>query len=223
MLVLVADRHPLFREVLRTLIEEALPSGRCLEAATVADVLDVLASGDGVRLMLIDQSLADSDGLAGLLRLSIAAPDVPIILFSIVESPSAAFHTLVCGAAGFISKSLSRDAMLRAIAMVLDGGIYPPLAGGKDRSRAETGERIDTLTVRERMVLEALVRGCSNKQIAFELQVSDTTVKVHVSSVLRKMRVHSRTQAVIKTKRLGEDDAPPQGGGDSPLRKSLAR
>lgn len=203
MLVLVADRHPMFREVLRALIEEALPLARCLEASTIADVLDVLASGDGVRLMLIDQSLADSDGLTGLVRLSIAAPDVPIILFSIVESQSVAFHALVCGAAGFVSKSLTRDEMLRAMAVVLDGGAYPPRLGGKGQS---SSERLDILTVRERMVLEALVRGCSNKQIAFELQVSDTTVKVHVSSVLRKLRVHSRTQAVIKTKRLDDDE-----------------
>ncbi|KIL99508.1 Transcriptional regulator LuxR family [Paramagnetospirillum magnetotacticum MS-1] len=206
MLVLVADRHPLFREVLRTLMEVALPSARCLEAASVADVLDVLAAGDGVRLMLVDQALSDSDGLTGLVRLSIAAPDVPVILFSSVESAAVAFHALVCGAAGFISKSLTREEMLQAIAVVLDGSTYPPLVDAKGRRRSESGERVDTLTVRERMVLEALVRGCSNKQIAYELQVSDTTVKVHVSSVLRKLRVHSRTQAVIKTKRIEDDE-----------------
>ena len=155
--------------------------------------------------MLIDQSLADSDGLSGLVRLSIAAPDVPVILFSILDSPAVAFHAQVCGASGFISKSLTRDEMIRAIAVVLDGGVYPPLVDVKGRCRSGSGERIDALTVRERMVLEALIRGCSNKQIAFELQVSDTTVKVHVSSVLRKLRVHSRTQAVIKTKRLDEE------------------
>ena len=204
MLVLVADRHPLFREVLRALMEDALPSARCLEVSTIADVLDVLGSGDGVRLMLIDQSLVDSDGLTGLIRLSLAAPDVPVILFSGEEAPAVAFHALVCGAAGYVPKSLNRDQMLAAIALVLDGGIYPPLGGGTSRARPDLTERIDTLTLRERMVLEALIRGCSNKQIAFELQVSDTTVKVHVSSVLRKLRVHSRTQAVIKTKRQDE-------------------
>lgn len=207
MLVLVADRHPMFREVLRTLIEEALPAARCLEATTIADVVDLLAAGNGVRLMLIDQSLADSDGLTGLVRLSIAAPDVPIILFSGAESQVVAFHAQVCGAAGFIPKSLTRDAMLSAIAIVLDGGTYPPLVDAKGRRRPESAERVDALTVRERMVLEALVRGCSNKQIAYELQVSDTTVKVHVSSVLRKLRVHSRTQAVIKTKRTEDENA----------------
>lgn len=208
MLILVADRHPLFREVLKALIDEMLPDARCLEAGSFADVQDLVTAGNGVGLILIDQSLPDGDGLGGLVRLAIAAPDVPIIMFSEAESRSAAFHAQVLGAAGFIAKSMTRDQMREALSVVLDGGAFPPLVDSRGRRRPDETERIDALTVRERMVLEALVRGCSNKQIAYELQVSDTTVKVHVSSVLRKLRVHSRTQAVIKTKRSGEDDEP---------------
>ena len=202
MLVVVADRHPLFREILRGLVDEVLPGARCLEAATIADVLGLLTAGNGVGLLLIDQALPDADGLAGLVSLAIAAPDLPIILFSPVDNPAVRFQALVCGATGFVSKAQTRPEMVAIIAKVVGKEAGP--ADSRSRTRAETAERIDILTVRERMVLAALVRGCSNKQIAYELQVSDTTVKVHVSSVLRKLRVHSRTQVVIKTKRIGE-------------------
>ena len=203
MLVVVADHHPLFREVLRGVVEEVLPGTRCLEAATVVDVLDLLTAGHGVGLLLVDQALPDADGLVGLVRLAIAAPDLPIILFSPVDGPAVRSHALVCGAAGFVPKSLTRAEMVAIIAGVV-GKETAPADTIRHRSRVEAAERIDILTVRERMVLEALIRGCSNKQIAYELQVSDTTVKVHVSSVMRKLRVHSRTQVVIKTKRIGE-------------------
>ncbi len=216
MLVVVADCHPLFREVLRGLVDEILPGACCLEAATVVDVLDLLAAGNGVGLLLVDQSLPDADGLAGLVRLAISAPDLPIILFSPMDSPVVRFHALVCGAAGFVSKSLTRPEMVAIIAGVIGKGAAP--LDIRHRSRAEPAERVDILTLRERMVLEALVRGCSNKQIAYELQVSDTTVKVHVSSVLRKLRVHSRTQVVIKTKRINEGITPPSPRTDLSVR-----
>lgn len=206
MLVLVADRHPLFRDVLKALVRDVLPAARCLEAATFTDLVDVLSSGEGVRLMLVDQSLPDADGLGGLVRLSIAAPDIPIMVFSSGGARATALHARVCGAAAFVSKSQTREEMVRAVANVLTDGFHPVEAELGRRGRFETVERLDVLTVRERMVLEALTRGCSNKQIAYELQVSDTTVKVHVSSVLRKLRVHSRTQAVIKTRRTEDDD-----------------
>lgn len=199
MLVVVADRHPLFREVLRGLVEEILPGARCLEAASIADMRDLLAAGHGVGLLLVDLTLPDADGLAGLVELAVAAPDLPIVVFTADDNPLVRFHALVCGAAGVVPKSLARPEMVAAIA----GTVAAP----EIRPRPRLGERIDVLTLRERMVLAALIRGCSNKQIAYELQVSDTTVKVHVSSVLRKLRVHSRTQVVIRTKRI-EDTAP---------------
>jgi DNA-binding NarL/FixJ family response regulator len=207
MLVVVADRHPLFREVLRGLVDDLLPGACCLEAGSVADVLDLLAAGQGVGLLLVDQALPDGDGLAGMVRLSIAAPDIPLVLFSPVDGPAARFQALVCGAAGFIAKSLTRPEMLRALSAAT--GLDPAPQGPRNRPRIEVEERVDVLTLRERMVLEALVRGCSNKQIAYELQVSDTTVKVHVSSVLRKLRVHSRTQVVIRTRRVEDGSIRP--------------
>lgn len=188
--ILIADRHPLYRAVLRDMVAECGHVAECLEAQTL-DQVHAQATGD-LALALIDLSMDRMDGFAGLLRLAMAQPLLPIVVVAAMEAEELTRRALICGAAACISKSQNRAQILTA----LQGVLHPA-------TPSQCGERLDVLTARERMVLEALVRGSSNKRIAFELQVTDTTVKAHVSSVLRKLGVHSRTQAVIKVR--GED------------------
>lgn len=188
MQIVVAERHPLYREILRDLVGHAAPSADCMEVASMADLLERAAAVADLGLILLDLALDGMDGLTGLLRLSALHPGAPVIVVAAAEDGEASRRALVCGAAAFLPKSMSAEEMLPAIRAVLAG-----------RCPADDDEpRLDVLTPRERVVLEALVRGRSNKQIAFELRVSDTTVRAHVSAVLRKLGVRSRTQAVIK-------------------------
>ncbi len=189
--VLVADCHPMFREMLRSVIAEALPSPSFLEVETFAEAKDVVSQCDHLGLALLDLTLAGIEGLTGVLRLSILRPSVPFMVVAALDSPDLMRRALVCGAAGFLSKSLAREQMWAEIQVS---------AGRTAPHQGENGERLDCLTIRERMVLEAMVRGRSNKQIAYELQITYTTVKVHVSSILRKLRVRSRIQAIIATR-----------------------
>lgn len=188
--ILIADRHPLYRGILREVVTGGRPATECLEAQTLDEVFALAA--ESPALLLVDLSLDNMDGLTGLLRLCMRLPQVPIVVVSATEAEDLTRCALICGAAACIAKSMNRAEMLAALRPLLQcPGTMPPRG---------SGERLDVLTARERMVLEALVRGSSNKRIAYELQVTDTTVKAHVSAILRKLGVHSRTQAVIKAR-----------------------
>jgi len=193
--ILVADRHPLFREVLRDVVAEALPSPIFVEAQNFAEAEEAVSRGESLGLALVDLALGGIEGLAGVLRLSVLRPSMPIVVVSAVEGADLARRSLVCGAVGFLPKSLARERMWTEIRAGVGIDCRRPAA----RHSADS-ERLDVLTLRERMVLESMVRGRSNKQTAYELQITYTTVKVHVSSILRKLQVRSRIQAIIATR-----------------------
>lgn len=194
--VLIAERHPLFRECLRGLVQDAV--GECLvvEAADCRTALDAVRHLD-LRLILLDLTIDDMEGLVGLVELTLAAPRVPVLVVSAHESGDVIRHALVCGAAGYVPKSLTRQMVTDAIRRVMAGGVFHPHHNGLGGDG-----RLDALTLRERAVFSLLVAGRSNKQMAFDLSVSDATIRAHMSAVLRKLGVRSRTQAVIAARRL---------------------
>jgi DNA-binding NarL/FixJ family response regulator len=204
--VIIADDHPLFRDALRHVIGQALPAANCAEAQEFSQVGEVIGAGDQVDLILLDLNMPGMDGFTGLLRLREDLPDTPIIVVSATEESDVIEQALACGAAGFIPKSWPKDRMCDAVALVMSGDIYRPEELLKDKRRPIDPlleEKLGSLTHRQRMVLALLAKGKSNKQIAYELDVTNTTVKAHMTAILRKLKVTSRTQAVIAARQIG--------------------
>lgn len=202
--VLIADDHPLFREALRQVIAAALPDHAISEACTLDQAVSA-ASGDDLDLILLDINMPGMNGFNGLIALRNHVPAIPVVVVSAEEGRDTVRHAMTLGASGFIPKSLDREQMILAVNCVLAGEIFVPvdLADG-------TGSKIGddlrdgyaALTAQQRKVLEMLAQGKSNKVIAYELDVTESTVKAHVSAILTKLKVSSRTQAVLNAAKL---------------------
>lgn len=209
---LIIDDHPLFREALHSAVRIAYPDVDTVEARSVAEALELLADPKPFDLALLDLSMPGVQGFEGLLQLRTRYPRLPVVVVSGHEEPKIISEALSYGAAGFIPKSVRKDELAQAIRSVMDGAIYVPEnyggqtleADGSDR--AEMLQRLAKLTPQQLRVLQMLKQGMLNKQIAYELQVGETTVKAHVSEILRKLNVYSRTQAVIEVSKLDNAD-----------------
>ncbi|QDB99706.1 response regulator transcription factor [Mesorhizobium sp. 8] len=209
---LIIDDHPLFREALHSAVQMAYPDVDTVEARSIAEALDLLAGATSFDLALLDLSMPDVHGFDGLLQLRIRHPRLPVVIVSGHEDAKIISEALSYGAAGFIPKSARKDDLAAAIRSVMDGAIYvpqnyQPQPADADRTdRADMVQRLSKLTPQQLRVLQMLRQGMLNKQIAYELQVGETTVKAHVSEILRKLNVYSRTQAVIEVAKLDNAD-----------------
>ena len=199
--ILIADDHPLVRDGLRTVISVAFDQTELFEAASIAEAQAVIDREGDFDLVLLDLNMPDADGFSGLIALRSRFPSIPIVIVSGAVESGLISAAIAHGAAGFIPKSLKRSAIVAAIHAILAGDVFMPeefrIGSGEGLEGTEIRRRIDTLTPQQRVVLGLVVAGKLNKQIAFELDVSMTTVKAHVSAVLAKLNVFSRTQAVI--------------------------
>ena len=210
--VLIVDDHSLVRDGLRSILEVSFPECEILEADSFEQALEELQKADEVDLVLLDLNIPDVNRLSGLKQLRADFPSTPVVMVTGVVDPIVMRDALAAGAAGYVPKSLKRQAILDALQQVLAGEIYLPDLETTERDDARLREdeeiraRIDSLTPQQRTVLGHLVAGLLNKQIAHELSVSMTTVKAHVSAILQKMNVYSRTQAVIMANRVGFSD-----------------
>lgn len=205
---LIIDDHPLFREALQSVVKSVYPDVETTEARTMAEALDALASDAGMDLCLLDLNMPGVQGFDGLLQLRTRYPRLPVVVVSGHEDPRIVSEVLSYGAAGFIPKSARKAELADAIRSVMEGAVhvpdtYAPQAADADQAgRADMVHRLATLTPQQLRVLHMLRQGLLNKQIAYELQVGETTVKAHVSEILRKLNVYSRTQAVIEVSKL---------------------
>jgi len=204
--LLIADDHPLFRGALREAVSGLLQRVDIAEAGTFDEVADLLERDGDVDLVLLDLAMPGTRGFSGLMFLRAQYPGVPVIVISANDDPAAIRRCMEFGASGFIPKTTGVDAMRKAIARILNGGVWTPpdvdLAGGSDAATAELMARMATLTPQQVRVLMMLSEGLLNKQIAFRLGVSEATVKAHVSAILQKLGVESRTQAVIAAAKI---------------------
>ena len=211
--IIVADDHPLFRDALRQAIENLGQPYRVEMAGEFEAVEALLEASSDTELVLLDLNMPGNNGLSGLLRLRSAQPGIPVVIVSANEDPSTVRRALDMGASGYIPKSSTAEQIRAAIGTVLEGEVWVPphldLNGGEDKEMSELIHRLQTLTPQQNRVLAMLGEGLLNKQIAYELGVSEATVKAHVSAVLLKLGVDSRTQAVIALGRLGLSSAPP--------------
>lgn len=201
--LLIADDHPMFREAMVDAIAAALPDSTILQTDTLAGALrDASAHDENLDLLLLDLGLPDSAGLDGLARLRNQLPWLPIAIISADQARETVLEALNLGAVGYISKSTPRQELLAALQQVLEGRVYLPADLLRRPAPAVTHERpepLDTasLTAKQREVLTRMVQGKSNKLIARELAIAETTVKTHVSAILRKLGVSSRVQAIL--------------------------
>ncbi|KQP45680.1 LuxR family transcriptional regulator [Brevundimonas sp. Leaf280] len=196
--IVVADDHPLFRAALRSAVDKAAPGAEVVECASLAEARAAMVAGS-VDLLLLDLKLSDSEGMAGLAAVRAEQPTVPVAVVSASEDAPVVRHALGLGAAGFIPKSSSLPQMVEAIAAILAGDSWAPDVPEADDDLAG---RVASLTPSQLRILEGLKAGRLNKQIAFDLGVSEATIKAHLTSVFRKLGVHNRTQAVILAKSL---------------------
>jgi DNA-binding NarL/FixJ family response regulator len=205
---LIIDDHPLFREALHSAVELAYPNSDTLDAASLDEANQILQDDAGFDLALLDLSMPGVKGMDGLLHLRTHYPRLPVVVVSGAEDPPIIAQVLAYGAAGFIPKSSKKTTLADAIQQVMNGAIYVPETyadGAEDPIDDDTRkmiERLSSLTPQQIRVLQMICNGLLNKQIAYELSVGETTVKAHVSEILRKLSVSSRTQAVIEVNRL---------------------
>jgi DNA-binding NarL/FixJ family response regulator len=204
--LVIADDHPLFRGALREAVAGLFAGADIGEAGSFDDVARLLERGGDVDLILLDLSMPGVRGFSGLMYLRAQYPSVPIVVVSANDDPAVIRRCLDLGTSGFIPKTLGTDEMRIAIKRVLDGGVCTPpdvdLDAGADAETAALMARLTSLTPQQVRVLMMLSEGLLNKQIAYELSVSEATVKAHVSAILQKLGVDSRTQAVIAAAKI---------------------
>jgi DNA-binding NarL/FixJ family response regulator len=202
----IVDDHPLFRGALRQSLATALDA-EMLEAGSLDAASQVLSQTSDVDLILLDLAMPGVQGLSGLIYLRAQHADIPVVIVSASEDAGTIRRAIEFGASGYVPKSLAVEDIRTAIKKVLDGEIWTPphisLKGSADPELAELAKRLGTLTPQQVRVLMMLGEGLLNKQIAYKLSVSEATIKAHVSAILQKLGVDSRTQAVIAINKLG--------------------
>jgi DNA-binding NarL/FixJ family response regulator len=210
--ILIADDHPMVRDALRSAVGYTCQAEQVFEAGCLDDAIRLLGEKGDMDLLLLDINMPGMNGLSGLVSLRSQFPATPVVVVSAHEDRKLVREVIQCGAAGFIPKSTPRDGIAAALRQVMDGGVYVPEFTGEeddaeDGETAEIARRLATLTPQQMRVLEMLGTGKLNKEIAYELSITETTVKAHVSAILQKLKVYSRTQAVVFANRLHMEQA----------------
>ena len=206
--ILIADDHPLFRGALRQAVEGLEPAPGIVEASDFESARKVAAENPDSDMLLLDLTMPGMNGLSGLMSLRAEFPGLAIVVVSGSEDQATIRRVFELGASGFIPKSSGGDAIRAAVRKVAAGGIAEPEGFDpgveQDAEVSDLINRLQTLTPQQARVLNMLSEGLLNKQIAYELGVSEATIKAHVSAVLLKLNVDSRTQAVIQLSKLGQ-------------------
>ena len=206
--ILIADDHPLFREAISNVIQSTFPGAEALETEDLNSTLQLATEDDELDLVLLDLNMPGMQGLNGLISLRNEAPTTPVVIISAEDNKQIVLQAIACGAVGFISKSSPRAQMTEALQQILSGNVYLPpeiiradTPASPQPHRAQESniapEQLGSLTRRQLLVLERMAQGESNKQIAYNLNIAETTVKAHVSAILRKLGVRNRVQAIL--------------------------
>ncbi len=212
---IIVDDHPLFRGALGQALRDSFGDAEILEAGSLDELTDRLAAAGETDLILLDLSMPGVQGLSGLVYLRAQHPAVPVAIVSASEDAATIRQCLDCGASGFIPKSQPVERIREAIRRIMDGEVWlPPDLDVNNVPSAEGAElvsRLSTLTPQQVRVLMMLGEGLLNKQIAYKLGVSEATIKAHVSAILQKLGVDSRTQAVIAISKVAGPADWPRG------------
>lgn len=205
--IIIADDHPLFRTALGHAVAKAWPDAETVEVASAAEARKALY--DGADCLLLDLHMDDSHGLGALMDFRQDFPAVPVVIVSASEEARVFTAAAQLGAAAFIPKSASLDEMRQALVAVRDGDSWFPESG---ETPDEDLVRIASLTPAQRRILDHMRAGQLNKQIAYDLDISEATVKAHITAIFRKLNVISRTQAAMLSAKLDVDQPSASAG-----------
>jgi len=214
--IIIVDDHPLFRSALRQTLASGDASILVEEAGDIAALMAALERDRDCDLVLLDLNMPQSRGFSGLLLVRAQYPEVPVMIISAVEEGAVIRRAFELGASGYLHKSVGPVDIRRAIETVLSGEVFVPdgMELPVEDAHSNLMKRLATLTPQQIRVLMMLSDGLMNKQIAYELSISEATVKAHVSAILQKLDVDSRTQAVIAASRIEEGQFAELLGGD---------
>ena len=201
--ILIADDHPLFRQAMTMAAEQAVPGCKIVEAATLDDAVAQAAAAEDLCLILLDLKMPGATGFSGVAMLHVERPQVPILVVSGADGQSVATEARRFGAVGFIGKDQDLGSIESAIAEAIEGRSPPmPLVAAHD-DVDEMASKVAQLTPTQLRVLLGVLDGRLNKQIAFDLDITEATVKAHMTAVMAKLGVQNRTQAALAARALG--------------------
>lgn len=204
--IIIVDDHPLFRDALRQALSDKFSDLVISETGSLDGLSSMLEGKTETDLVLLDLAMPGVKGFSGLMYLRAQYPEIPVVVVSANEESSAIRRCIEFGASGFIPKSLPVETIREAVRTVLEGEVWTPpdldLGEAGDGETADLVARLATLTPQQVRVLMMLSEGLLNKQIAYKLSVSEATIKAHVSAILQKLGVDSRTQAVIAVNKI---------------------
>lgn len=200
--ILLADDHPLFRQAMALAVQRVAPDARIVEAGTLTAAARIVADEAALQLVLLDLKMPGAVGYSGIALLHAERPDVPILVVSSAEGASAAEEVRAFGAIGFLRKDSDLATIETAIQRALAG---TSVAATSDQPIDLVRREVAGLTPMQLKVLIAVLDGQLNKQIAHSLSISEATVKAHMTAIMRKLDVRSRTQAALVARSLGLD------------------
>ena len=206
-ILLIADDHPLYRDALRISLASRLPDTQILEACDMSTTLEQLQHNPEIDLLLLDLHMPGSDDLFGLLHIRKLHPDIPVAVVSGLEQVEIASKVMDAGAMGFIPKTTPAEQLVDVIDQMMMGETWVPermegQMGEMDAEFSALADKVATLTPAQYRVLCLLREGLLNKQIGYQLGIAEKTVKTHITSVLRKLEITNRTQAVLIANQL---------------------
>lgn len=204
--LLIADDHPLYRDALRGALSSSIAELTLLEASDLAQTVDVLENND-IDLLLLDLHMPGSQDLFGLLHIRKLFPDIPVAVVSGTEEPAIISKIVGVGALGFIPKTTSSANIADAVNAILDGDVWLPEAvSGQieevDAEFSQLADQVSSLTPSQYKVLCYMRDGLLNKQIGYNLDIAEATVKAHVTAIFKKLGINNRTQAVLIASQL---------------------
>ncbi|MEW6989741.1 response regulator [Colwelliaceae bacterium 6441] len=207
--IIIADDHPLFRQALLNTLKAQLTQTQWVEAQTIAELEQQLSDNTDSDLLLLDLNIPGAHGFNTLIHVRNHFPQIPVVIVSAHEDQETIAKAIEFGAAGFVPKSTPVDVIFKAIQQILMGNIWVPeafQANADNAEHAEIAERVANLTQQQYRILMMFAQGMLNKQIAYDLNVSEATIKAHATAIFRKLDVRNRTQAVIAISQLDIND-----------------
>jgi len=203
--IIIADDHPLFRQALLGTLKNKLSQTQWLEAQTIAELEQQLQNNNDSDLLLLDLNIPGAHGFSTLIHVRNHFPQIPVVVVSAHEDHNTIGKAMEYGAAGFVPKSTPVDDIFTAIMTVLSGEIWLPnsfQAVSGNVESTDIAERVASLTQQQYRILLMFAQGLLNKQIAYDLNFSEATIKAHATARFRKLDVRNRTQAVIAIAKL---------------------
>lgn len=210
--IIIADDHPMFRNALRQSLAVEQSGCEIVEAESSDSLRTELRQHHDADLLILDLNMPGVEGFSALAYVQKKYPDLPIIMISANDKPETIMHAKHFGALGFVSKSASIEEIRKGLNTVLAGDTYFPYQFSEtrfmeqDETLAETTQQVAELTPQQHKVLSMIKHGLLNKQIAYDLNISEATVKAHVTAIMRKLGVNNRTQAVMKVASIDLND-----------------